>query len=106
MLKSELILTMQDRHSHLSANTVKSAVDSIINRMVDALLSQDRIEIRGFGSFSLHQRGPRHAHNPKTGEKITTKSKRTAHFKPGKELRQRVDFSRLNYPIEVLHEHD
>ena len=95
MLKSELILTMQDRHSHLSANTVKSAVDSIINRMVDALLSQDRIEIRGFGSFNVHY-PPRRAHNPRTGEFIVTGPNAKPHFKAGSILKALIDKQTAN----------
>ena len=96
MLKSELILTMQDRHSHLSANTVKSAVDSIINRMVDALLSQDRIEIRGFGSFNVHYYPPRRAHNPRTGEFIVTGPNAKPHFKAGSILKALIDKQTAN----------
>jgi integration host factor subunit beta len=106
MIKSELIDKLASQLTHLPEQLISQSINEILILMTKALTEGRRIEIRGFGSFSLHQRGPRHAHNPKTGEKITTKSKRTAHFKPGKELRQRVDFSRLNYPIEVLHEHD
>ncbi len=91
MLKSQLILAMQARHTQLSTNTVKAAVDSIINRMVDALLSQDRIEIRGFGSFNVHYYPPRRAHNPRTGEFIMTGPNAKPHFKAGSILKTLID---------------
>lgn len=91
MLKSQLITTMQDRHPHLSAQQVKNAVDSIIDRMVDALLSQDRIEIRGFGSFNVHYYPPRRAHNPRTGEFIVTGPNAKPHFKAGSILKALID---------------
>ena len=62
--------------------------------MGDTLSNGDRIEIRGFGSFSLHYRPPRKAHNPKTGEKLMTEPKHAAHFKPGKELRDQINANR------------
>ena len=67
--------------------------------MSEALINNQRIEIRGFGSFSLHYRPPRNAHNPKTGEKVVTMAKYSPHFKPGKELRERVDASREKYEL-------
>jgi integration host factor subunit beta len=62
--------------------------------MSEALIQGKRIEIRGFGSFSLHFRPPRRAHNPKTGQKVVTEAKYSPHFKPGKELRERVNASK------------
>ena len=61
--------------------------------MTDALADGDRIEIRGFGSFSLHHRAPRVGRNPKTGETVKLEGKSVPHFKPGKELRERVNAS-------------
>ncbi len=91
MLKSQLIQNLQNRHPQLSANTVKGAVDSIVERMVDALLSQDRIEIRGFGSFNVHYYSPRRAHNPRTGEFIITGPNAKPHFKAGSILKALID---------------
>lgn len=79
---------------------VADSVNKILELMSDALIKGQRIEIRGFGSFSLHYRPPRNAHNPKTGEKVVTLAKHSPHFKPGKELRERVDASRASFPIE------
>jgi len=91
MLKSELITNMQDLHPKLPSQTIKGAVDSIIDRMVDALLSQDRIEIRGFGSFNVHYYPPRRAHNPRTGEFIITGPNAKPHFKAGSILKALID---------------
>lgn len=91
MLKSELVSAIQNRQQHLSAQTIKNSVDTIIERMVDALLSQDRIEIRGFGSFNVHYYPPRRAHNPRTGEFIVTGPNAKPHFKAGSILKSIVD---------------
>jgi integration host factor subunit beta len=63
----------------------------ILERMANALVSKQRIEIRGFGSFSLHYRAPRTGRNPKTGDSVTLSGKYVPHFKPGKDLRDRVN---------------
>jgi integration host factor subunit beta len=63
----------------------------ILERMAKALVSKQRIEIRGFGSFSLHYRAPRKGRNPKTGDSVTLTGKYVPHFKPGKDLRDRVN---------------
>ena len=68
--------------------------------MSDSLIKGRRIEIRGFGSFSLHYRPPRNAHNPKTGERVVTVAKYSPHFKPGKGLRDLINQSRDLYAIE------
>ena len=67
------------------------AVKSVLEQMSQALADGDRIEVRGFGSFSLHYRPPRMGRNPKTGEAVALPGKHVPHFKPGKELRERVN---------------
>ena len=94
MTKSELIERLCSQQAHLSAKQVEDAVKSILENMVVSLESGDRIEIRGFGSFSLHYRAPRTGRNPKTGEKVELGGKSVPHFKPGKELRDRVNIYR------------
>lgn len=96
MIKSELIEQMAARMTHLTEKQVADGVNKILELMSKALIDNQRIEIRGFGSFSLHYRPPRNAHNPKTGEKVVTEAKHSPHFKPGKELRERVDASRAH----------
>ncbi|WP_066096087.1 integration host factor subunit beta [Xanthomonas massiliensis] len=90
MTKSELIEILARRQAHLKADDVDLAVKSLLEMMGVALASGDRIEIRGFGSFSLHYRPPRLGRNPKTGESVALAGKHVPHFKPGKELRDRV----------------
>ncbi|MBY6205724.1 integration host factor subunit beta [Halomonas denitrificans] len=91
MTKSELIDKLAADQKHLSHADVDLAVRSIIDQMSATLASGDRIEIRGFGSFSLHFRPPRMGRNPKTGEAVALPGKHVPHFKPGKELRERVN---------------
>ena len=93
MRKSELIEHLVDRFQDLPVRDVELAVKSILEHMTEALESGSRIEIRGFGSFSLHHRVPRVGRNPKTGESVSLEAKRVPHFKPGKELRDQVDAS-------------
>lgn len=92
MTKSELIDRLTNKQVHLAHKDVELVVKCLLEQMSDALANGDRIEIRGFGSFSLHYRPPRIARNPKTGETVSLPSKYVPHFKPGKELRERVDY--------------
>jgi integration host factor subunit beta len=91
MTKSELIEKISAEQSQLSAKDVELAVKMIMDHMADALSQGERIEIRGFGSFSLHYRAARSGRNPKTGQKVQLDGKYVPHFKPGKELRERVN---------------
>jgi len=91
MTKSELIEAIARRQSHLNAKDVELAVKYLIEVMSNSLSSGERIEIRGFGSFSLHFRPPRIGRNPKTGKGVALPGKHVPHFKPGKELRERVN---------------
>ena len=93
MTKSELIEKLSLDHSHIAAKDVEDSVKTILDLMTDTLAEGDRIEIRGFGSFSLHHRAPRVGRNPKTGETVNLEGKSVPHFKPGKELRERVNDS-------------
>ena len=93
MTKSELIERIAARQSQLSSRDVELAVKTIIEQMAQTLSTGERIEIRGFGSFSLHYRAPRVGRNPKTGESVGLAGKYVPHFKPGKELRERVNDS-------------
>jgi integration host factor subunit beta len=93
MTKSELIEKLTDKLSHLSARDVEQSIKEILEMMAQTLSKGDRIEIRGFGSFSLHYRAPRVGRNPKTGESVQLEGKYVPHFKPGKELRERVNLS-------------
>lgn len=100
MVKSELIMQIASKQTHLSIKDIEVGVNHIVDRMSDSLGDGQRIEIRGFGSFSLHYRPSRKAHNPKTGARVFTAAKYTPHFKPGKDLRDRVNESRNTHPIK------
>ena len=99
MVKSELINHIALRQDGLSFKDVELSVNHLIDYMSAALAQNERIEVRGFGSFSLHLRPPRNARNPKTGEWVYTQAKYTPHFKPGKELRERVNEGRHKFAI-------
>ncbi|HAD49589.1 integration host factor subunit beta [Idiomarina aquatica] len=91
MTKSELIDRLTLKYQDLPPTVVEASVKDILEQMVQSLAHGKRIEIRGFGSFSLHYRAPRIGRNPKTGEKVELDAKYVPHFKAGKELRERVD---------------
>ncbi|APZ42812.1 integration host factor subunit beta [Acidihalobacter ferrooxydans] len=92
MTKSELIDALAHRPDHhLHARDVELSVKTLLEQMSSALASGERIEVRGFGSFALHYRPPRVGRNPKTGESVSLPGKYVPHFKPGKELRERVN---------------
>ena len=91
LTKSELIERIAARQTQLSPRDVELAVKTMIEEMANALADGGRIEIRGFGSFSLHFRAPRVGRNPKTGASVELHGKYVPHFKPGKELRERVN---------------
>ena len=93
MTKSELIEKLAESLTHVPAKDVESAIKEILELMAQSLSKGERIEIRGFGSFSLHYRAPRTGRNPKTGEAVELSGKYVPHFKPGKELRERVNAS-------------
>lgn len=89
--RSELIEVLIEKQPHLDRRDVELAVKTVLDRMGDAFEEGDRIEIRGFGSFSLHYRPSRTGRNPRTGESVEVEDKFSPHFKPGKELKERVD---------------
>ena len=100
MIKSELIAKIAAKMTHLPEEKVSDSINHILQLMSDSLIKGRRIEIRGFGSFSLHYRPPRNAHNPKTGERVVTVAKYSPHFKPGKGLRDLINQSRDLYASE------
>ena len=91
MTKSELIDRLAAQFPQLVAKDAELAVKMILDAMAESLAKGERIEIRGFGSFSLHFRPPRQGRNPKTGEAVALSGKHVPHFKPGKDLRERVN---------------
>jgi integration host factor subunit beta len=91
MTKSELIEIITAKQKHLPAKDVELALKQILEIMSDALSQGERIEIRGFGSFSINRRPPRVGRNPRSGEQVVIPEKLVPHFKPGKALRESVD---------------
>ena len=91
MVKTELVQVLKEKLPELQQRDVELAVNCILAQMSDAITKGERIEVRGFGSFDLHHRAPRIGRNPKTGESLSLPAKVKVHFKPGKEMRDRVD---------------
>jgi len=91
LTKSDLIEKLATSQGHLERRDVELAVKGILEKMSAELAGGGRIEIRGFGSFSLHFRAARIGRNPKSGDAVALAGKHVPHFKPGKELRERVD---------------
>ncbi|NTS77945.1 integration host factor subunit beta [Catenovulum sp. SM1970] len=91
MTKSELIELLADKNPQIQLKDVELGIKELLEYMAHSLANNERIEIRGFGSFSLHYREPRVGRNPKTGESVQLEGKYVPHFKPGKELRERVN---------------
>ncbi|MFZ7135474.1 integration host factor subunit beta [Avibacterium avium] len=91
MTKSELIDTLVQQHPSISVKDVENSVKEILEKIAQTLENGERVEVRGFGSFSLHFRQPRVGRNPKTGAKVELDAKSVPHFKAGKDLRMRVD---------------
>ena len=100
MNKSDLSKRLIDKFNNIPEKYISDSVSLIIETMSKSLSNNQRIEIRGFGSFTLHYMAPRNAHNPKTGVKVTTEAKYMAHFKPGKALKDRVNESKENVSIK------
>lgn len=92
MTRSELIQRLAEQFPQLTLKDIELTVRTILEQMSQSLAKGNRAEIRGFGSFSLNHRPPRKGRNPKTGASVAIPAKYVPHFKPGKELRERVDF--------------
>jgi len=97
--KSLLIEQLAAKRKQIALKDVESAVKIILDSMVDTLDQGRRVEVRGFGSFSLHYHKPRVGRNPKTGDPVELKGKYVPHFKPGKEMRERVNVSMAEFPL-------
>jgi integration host factor subunit beta len=99
LVKSELVHALKEKlHDH-RLDDVELAVNCLLKQMADALAQGERIEIRGFGSFDCRHQPPRISRNPKTGETVNLPAKSATHFKPGKEMRDRVDAARDKFSI-------
>lgn len=98
MIKSELIDRLAEANPHLYHRDVERVVNTILDGVTDALARGERVELRGFGAFSVRRRPARTGRNPRTGESVSVKEKHVPFFKTGKELRERVDASRETAP--------
>lgn len=91
MTKSELIQKLAERNPHLFLRDVEKIVDTVFNEITDALANDDRVELRGFGAFSVKHREARKGRNPRTGETVHVEAKRLPFFKTGKALREKLN---------------
>lgn len=91
MLRSELIARLAEEHPDLRPDDVERVVATVLEEIGDALARGDRVELRGFGAFSVRERGARKGRNPRTGEAVEVEAKSVPFFRPGKELRARVN---------------
>ena len=98
MIKSELIDRLAEANPHLYHRDVERVVNTVLDGITEALAEGDRVELRGFGAFSVRRRPARTGRNPRTGESVSVKEKHVPFFKTGKELRERVDASRDSHP--------
>ncbi len=93
MLKSELIEKIAEQNPHLYQRDIENIVNAILDTITNALARGDRVELRGFGAFSTRKRDARQGRNPRTGEAVSVNAKRVPYFKPGKEMRERLNLS-------------
>lgn len=91
MTKSELIKRLLKNHANLTQKDISTIMDAILGEICDALVEGKRIELRGFGAFSVRKREPRQARNPKTNEAVKLGARATPYFRAGKEMRDRVN---------------
>ena len=99
MVKSELVRALNEKLPEHQLDDVELAINCLLKQMADALVQGERIEIRGFGGFDLHHRAARRARNPMTGEAVQLPAKVALHFKPGKDMKDRVNAAREQYVI-------
>lgn len=93
MIRSELLLALAKENPELRAEDVERAVDTFFEEIAERLADGGRVELRGFGAFSTRQREARKGRNPRTGETVSVPDKRVPYFKPGKEMRARLNVS-------------
>ncbi len=91
MIRSELLKKLENENPELKAEEVEKIVDIFFNQIIERLADGGRVELRGFGAFSTRERAPRKGRNPRTGESVDVPAKRAPYFKPGKEVRLRLN---------------
>jgi len=100
MIKSELIIKLFEKQTNFLLDDIEQGMNAVLRYMGDAIANGSRIEIRGFGNFSCHYHAPRKARNPRTGKIFYTEGRNKPHFKPGKDLKVRVNANRDNAIIK------
>ena len=95
MIKSELVQRIAAQNPHLYQRDVENIVNAILGEVTNAMAQGDRVELRGFGAFSTRQRDGRIGRNPRTGEAVSVDAKRVPYFKPGKEMRERLNLKEV-----------
>lgn len=105
MTRSDLVAKLAERFGQLTQRDAEFAVKTILDAMSEALARGHRIELRGFGSFSINRRPPRMGRNPRSGQQVLIPEKLVPHFKPGKALRESVD-ARTSAPQAVVTDND
>ena len=95
MIKSELVQRIAEHNPHLYQRDVENIVNAILDEIVAALARGDRVELRGFGAFSVKERDARVGRNPRTGSSVSVEAKRVPFFKTGKELREKLNQEQL-----------
>ncbi|WP_026791564.1 integration host factor subunit beta [Pleomorphomonas oryzae] len=96
MIKSELVARIAAQNPHLYQRDIENIVNTILGTVVDAMKSGDRVELRGFGAFSVKSRPARTGRNPRTGEKVPVSEKYVPFFKTGKEMRERLNDGKVS----------
>ena len=91
MIKSELVQKIAEKNPHLYHRDIERIVNTVLDEIINALKEGDRVELRGFGAFSIRGRDARKGRNPRTGEPVDVQPKRVPYFKPGKEMRHRLN---------------
>jgi integration host factor subunit beta len=98
MLKPELVLRLKARYPHLYERDIEKVINAILEQIIEALARGDRVELRGFGAFSVKRREARNGRNPRTGEAVSVSAKGRPYFRTGKELRKRLNRSENDMP--------
>ncbi|WP_026785024.1 integration host factor subunit beta [Pleomorphomonas koreensis] len=96
MIKSELVARIAAQNPHLYQRDIENIVNTILGTVVDAMKNGDRVELRGFGAFSVKSRPARTGRNPRTGEKVPVSEKFVPFFKTGKEMRERLNDGKVS----------
>ena len=91
MTKSELVKKLATKNPQLKEKDIEALVNLILGEISDALASDGRVELRGFGAFSIRERAPRQARNPRTGAKVAVGARRSIYYRPGKELKELIN---------------